>query len=461
MRITNVVPFEQVRKQELEFSCSKCGADRGCDCNAPAIKKAAAAIAANPQKSDRAIAAEIGVDHKTVGKVRRARGDDSPPEAAEVRIGRDGKSYKAKKKPTAPLAPTAAPPTPAPATAGNAADPASSAAERMKAYAADADAVAIGELYRKARRSVVDSLHCWAEAGRRLAAKKKELPHGEWLPWLKANADALGFSNDSTARRLMKAATKVDERIATKSAANFATTAEPNRALTHDLDEDEAVELNRQIWNNKPANYSSESVEWYTPPKYIDAVRELLGGIDLDPASNDKANAWIKAKQIYTAADDGLARPWRGRVFVNPPYGTENGKSVAGAWCQRAMDQYESGAVEACVILVNSVHDQSWQEPLFAFPVCLVDHRIKFLAGDGTENENPTNRNLFVYLGNDRAKFAEVFSRFGWCCRRENYAPRASNRARRGGGRMPVPAAAPSSATPRTTPTITMRRTSR
>jgi DNA N-6-adenine-methyltransferase Dam len=174
----------------------------------------------------------------------------------------------------------------------------------------------------------------------------------------------------------------------------------------------------------RPANYSSGSNEWYTPSQYTDAVRELFGRIDLDPASNEKANAWIKAKQVYTAADDGLARPWRGRVFVNPPYGIENGKSVAGAWCQRAIEQYESGAVEACVILVNSVHDQSWQEPLFAFPVCLVDHRIKFLAGDGTENENPTNRNLFVYLGNDRAKFADVFSRFGWCCRRENEARR-------------------------------------
>jgi hypothetical protein len=286
----------------------------------------------------------------------------------------------------------------------------------------DTDAAEIGTLYRS---GITYGVLYMAEAGRRLKQKKEEVGHGNWLAWLEANADALGFDNDSTARRLMKAATLVAEAIATKIAANFAATDEPNRELTHVLEEDEAVEINRKIWGNtKPANYLSESVEWYTPKQYTDVVRELLGDIDLDPASNEKANAWIKAKQIYTAADDGLARPWRGRVFVNPPYGIENGKSVAGAWCQRAIEQYESGAVEACVILVNSVHDQSWQEPLFAFPVCLVDHRIKFLAGDGTENENPTNRNLFVYLGNDRAKFADVFSRFGWCCRRENEARR-------------------------------------
>jgi hypothetical protein len=103
----NVLPFEQVRKQELNYTCSACGADRGCDCNAPAIKKAAAAIADNPQKSDRAIGAEAGISHTTVQNARKQVANDLPPEAAEVRIGRDGKSYnKKKKKPIAPLAPT-------------------------------------------------------------------------------------------------------------------------------------------------------------------------------------------------------------------------------------------------------------------------------------------------------------------------------------------------------------------
>jgi hypothetical protein len=93
---TTVVQFEQVRKQELGYSCSACGADRGCDCNAPAIKKAADALARNPRKSNRAIAEEIGVDKNTVRKARRTGGDDSPPPVDAV-IGRDGKSYPAKR----------------------------------------------------------------------------------------------------------------------------------------------------------------------------------------------------------------------------------------------------------------------------------------------------------------------------------------------------------------------------
>jgi hypothetical protein len=80
-----------------QIGCSACGAttDAACDCGVaylPARQRAAEAITANPDRSDRAIAAEIGVDHKTVGAARRSVGEHSPP---EKRIGQDGKSYPA------------------------------------------------------------------------------------------------------------------------------------------------------------------------------------------------------------------------------------------------------------------------------------------------------------------------------------------------------------------------------
>jgi hypothetical protein len=78
--------------------CSECGADGEgtCRCGAayvPAGQRAAKAVAANPAKSDRAIADDIGVDHKTVAKARKmAAGEHSPP---AKRTGSDGKSYPA------------------------------------------------------------------------------------------------------------------------------------------------------------------------------------------------------------------------------------------------------------------------------------------------------------------------------------------------------------------------------
>lgn len=82
--------------------CAKCGAKAkaGCDCEAayiPAHAFAAKAVAAHPEKSDRAIAKDIGVDHKTVAKARKSVGEKSP---TAKRVGHDGKKYNATKRMT-------------------------------------------------------------------------------------------------------------------------------------------------------------------------------------------------------------------------------------------------------------------------------------------------------------------------------------------------------------------------
>lgn len=71
------------------------------------------------------------------------------------------------------------------------------------------------------------------------------------------------------------------------------------------------------------ANHRAEGTgenEWFTPAEYVEAARLVLGEIDLDPATHETAQKWIKATQYFTRADDGLKREWRGRVWLNPPY---------------------------------------------------------------------------------------------------------------------------------------------
>lgn len=56
--------------------------------------------------------------------------------------------------------------------------------------------------------------------------------------------------------------------------------------------------------------------EWLTDPKIIRA----LGTFDLDPCA-PVSRPWEMAQTHYTILDNGLTLPWRGRVWLNPPYG--------------------------------------------------------------------------------------------------------------------------------------------
>ena len=90
------------------MECSECGATAkaGCDCGVtyvPAGSRAAAAVAASPGQSDRAIARKIGVGSNTV---RRARKSTAPDGAVGARTGRDGR----KRKPPTPKSPRRARP---------------------------------------------------------------------------------------------------------------------------------------------------------------------------------------------------------------------------------------------------------------------------------------------------------------------------------------------------------------
>ena len=71
---------------------------------------------------------------------------------------------------------------------------------------------------------------------------------------------------------------------------------------------------------NRTATKWTGDPESYTPAKYIEAARQVMGGIDLDPASNTHAQQIVKATKWHGVNEDGLLQAWHGRVFLNPPY---------------------------------------------------------------------------------------------------------------------------------------------
>lgn len=151
------------------------------------------------------------------------------------------------------------------------------------------------------------------------------------------------------------------------------------------------------------------SPEWYTPPEFVDMARSVLGGIDLDPASNPIAQGWVKAEKYYTKDDDGLAQPWAGRVWCNPPYG-----KFSKLFIERALEFYQSGQVTDCIFLVNRTGAAWYIDLTQQFTaVCQVRKRISFWTPEGKPEGSPRYYNDFLYLGPSLKKFKKVFSEVG------------------------------------------------
>lgn len=182
------------------------------------------------------------------------------------------------------------------------------------------------------------------------------------------------------------------------------------RQYIHDAMEDTSGAAQRQTL---AALHSSESVEWYTPPQYIEAAREVMGGIDLDPASCEAAQENVRAFRYFTSGEDGLNLPWAGAVWLNPPYGRDaNGRSNQAVWSARLIDAYESGDVTAAVLLVSANTSEKWFQPLWNYPICFTDHPIDFIPA-GQQNSGANHGSVLVYFGDGVGRFATTFRAFG------------------------------------------------
>src|SRR5688500_7536711 len=74
--------------------------------------------------------------------------------------------------------------------------------------------------------------------------------------------------------------------------------------------------------------FAVTSADCYTPRCLFDAIGLRF---DLDLAAPPGGPWHVPAVRYYTAEDDGLAQPWDGLVWCNPPYSAM--KDWAPKWC--------------------------------------------------------------------------------------------------------------------------------
>jgi hypothetical protein len=156
----------------------------------------------------------------------------------------------------------------------------------------------------------------------------------------------------------------------------------------------------------KNGAFSSETAEHFTPREVLDAVLDVLGEIDLDPCAERKgARANVPARNHFTRKDDGLSQRWRGRVFMNPPYGYEPPK-----WVDHLLESHKNGEVTEAIALLAARTDTIWFKALDKWPVCFVTGRLHFSsAANGAMFPS-----AIFYLGTaHRAAFERRFEELG------------------------------------------------
>lgn len=132
--------------------------------------------------------------------------------------------------------------------------------------------------------------------------------------------------------------------------------------------------------------------EWLTPP----AVLSALGEFDLDPCSPIN-RPWETAKAHYTVVDDGLSKPWHGRVWCNPPYG-----AAAAQWLDR-LAAHGNGIA----LIFARTETAAWVEHVWAKAdaILFIAGRLHFHHVDGTRAPaNSGAPSALIAYGPDNAR---------------------------------------------------------
>ena len=161
------------------------------------------------------------------------------------------------------------------------------------------------------------------------------------------------------------------------------------------------------VMNNHSNNRNDE---WYTPQEYVEAARQVMGAIDLDPASNADTNARIGAAEFFSIENSAFENDWHGRVWMNPPY-----SRVIKHFVKKLCDSYREGTVTEAIVVTNNGTDTKWFHEMASISsgVCLPIGRIGFLNEQGQKIDNNNKGQVFTYIGPNWERFKTVFERYG------------------------------------------------
>lgn len=155
-----------------------------------------------------------------------------------------------------------------------------------------------------------------------------------------------------------------------------------------------------------------------TPPAWIQRCRQVMGGIELDPASCLIANdATVGAARFFDREDNALLQSWECEtLFLNPPYSNKKVKGeerLLQQFASKFHNEWEAGVIGQAIVLVNNTTETKAFE---LFSQCATAHayprsRIQFVTVEGRSNKSNTRAQTFFYYGRRWKRFRKIFSK--------------------------------------------------
>lgn len=185
-------------------------------------------------------------------------------------------------------------------------------------------------------------------------------------------------------------------------------------------------------------NQTSGETEYYTPGFIIDAAKEVMGRIYLDPASSQKANQTVGAWQYYTADDRPIGRDWQAEtVWMNHPFNRGEqpckpnckkktcvlrGHCISepipsnAEWIDKLITEFYRSHIGQAMCITYACTSEEWFRPLFDYPMCFLQPRTNYLLPDGTVLAGVTKGSVVTYLCRNKyqtSSFRDVFRKYG------------------------------------------------
>lgn len=182
-------------------------------------------------------------------------------------------------------------------------------------------------------------------------------------------------------------------------------------------------------------NQTSGEFEYFTPLAIVNVARDVMRGIDLDPASSEVANGGIAAKRIFTIKEDAMRQVWTAKsIWMNHPFGIAETPCEPdcrrqetnprhkhhdfiwhgnAAWVNKLIYEFKEGNFEQGICITYACTSEAWFTPLLHYPQCFLVPRTNYYTPEGKKLSGVTKGSVVTYLGPNVNRFAQRFANLG------------------------------------------------